>query len=136
MRIATWNVNSIKQRMDNILAWLDERAPDVVCLQETKCPDEGFPRLEFEARGYNVAMHGQKAFNGVAILSNGRWTSTRAAARRRHVPARALEAVVSTARRGARRLPLSAQHPPDGTNIHSKSDGWNDSSTTHHHAWN
>src|SRR5262249_36898069 len=69
MRVATWNVNSIKQRMDNALAWLSERGPDVVCLQETKCIDDAFPRLEFESLGYNVAVHGQKTFNGVAILS-------------------------------------------------------------------
>jgi len=69
MRIATWNVNSIKQRMDSLLAWLKERAPDVVCLQETKCVDDGFPREPIEALGYNVAIHGQKTFNGVAILS-------------------------------------------------------------------
>lgn len=69
MRIATWNVNSIKQRTENLAAWLKERAPDIVCLQETKCVDESFPRETFEALGYNVAFHGQKAFNGVAILS-------------------------------------------------------------------
>ncbi len=69
MRIATWNVNSIKQRMDNLRAWIAERAPDLICLQETKCVDDAFPRLEFEALGYNVAVHGQKTFNGVAILS-------------------------------------------------------------------
>jgi exodeoxyribonuclease-3 len=69
MRFATWNVNSIKQRMDNLLAWLKERQPDVVCLQETKCIDDAFPREPIEALGYNVAVHGQKAFNGVALLS-------------------------------------------------------------------
>jgi exodeoxyribonuclease-3 len=69
MRIATWNVNSIKQRMDNLVAWLSARQPEIVCLQETKCPDEAFPREPLEALGYNVAVHGQKAFNGVAILS-------------------------------------------------------------------
>jgi exodeoxyribonuclease III len=69
MRIATWNVNSIKQRIDNLTAWLKERSPDVVCLQETKTVDEAFPRQPIEALGYNVAVHGQKAFNGVAILS-------------------------------------------------------------------
>ena len=72
MRIATWNVNSIKQRVDNVVAWLKEREPDVVCLQETKCLDEAFPREPFEALGYNVAVHGQKAFNGVAVLSKYR----------------------------------------------------------------
>jgi exodeoxyribonuclease-3 len=69
MRIATWNVNSIKQRIDSAVAWLKERAPDIVCLQETKTVDDAFPREPFEALGYNVATHGQKTFNGVAILS-------------------------------------------------------------------
>ncbi|MSO66694.1 MAG: exodeoxyribonuclease III [Pseudolabrys sp.] len=69
MRIATWNVNSIRQRMDSLLAWLAERKPDIVCLQEIKCVDEAFPREPLEALGYNVAVHGQKTFNGVALLS-------------------------------------------------------------------
>jgi exodeoxyribonuclease-3 len=69
MRIATWNVNSVKQRVENLTAWLREREPDIVCLQETKCQDEAFPREAFEGLGYNVAIHGQKTFNGVAILS-------------------------------------------------------------------
>src|SRR5690606_12286145 len=69
MRIATWNVNSIRQRLDNVLVWVAERKPDIVCLQETKCTDEAFPREPFESLGYNVQAHGQKAFNGVALLS-------------------------------------------------------------------
>jgi exodeoxyribonuclease-3 len=69
MRIATWNVNSIRQRTENLVAWLKERQPDIVCLQETKCVDESFPREPLESLGYNVAIHGQKNFNGVAILS-------------------------------------------------------------------
>jgi exodeoxyribonuclease III len=69
MRIATWNVNSIKQRIENLVAWLKERTPDIVCLQETKCVDDAFPREPLEALGYNIAVHGQKTFNGVAILS-------------------------------------------------------------------
>src|SRR6185312_12636396 len=69
MRIATWNVNSIRQRLDPLTAWLGERQPDIVCLQETKCTDDAFPREPFESLGYNVAVHGQKTFNGVAILS-------------------------------------------------------------------
>jgi exodeoxyribonuclease-3 len=69
MRIATWNVNSIRQRMENLTAWLREREPDIVCLQETKCVDEAFPREPLESLGYNLAIHGQKNFNGVAILS-------------------------------------------------------------------
>lgn len=69
MIIATYNVNSIRQRIGHLTEWLRERAPDIVCLQELKCVDEVFPREEIEALGYNVATHGQKTFNGVAILS-------------------------------------------------------------------
>ena len=69
MRIATWNVNSIRQRIDHLTAWLAERQPDIVCIQEIKCVDDAFPRQAFEALGYNLAVHGQKTFNGVAILS-------------------------------------------------------------------
>jgi exodeoxyribonuclease III len=69
MRIATWNVNSVKQRLEHLMKFLDEARPDVLCLQEIKCLDEAFPLLEVEARGYNVAVHGQKGFNGVAIIS-------------------------------------------------------------------
>jgi exodeoxyribonuclease-3 len=67
--IATWNVNSVRQRIEGVSEWLRERNPDVVCLQEIKCMDEAFPRIAFEDLGYNVAVHGQKTFNGVAILS-------------------------------------------------------------------
>jgi exodeoxyribonuclease III len=69
MRFASWNINSVRQRIDNLVAWLRACAPDVVCLQETKCVDEAFPREPLEAIGYNVAVHGQKTYNGVAILS-------------------------------------------------------------------
>jgi exodeoxyribonuclease-3 len=72
MRIATWNVNSVKQRMARLLPWLDERQPDVVCLQETKLADDAFAQLldeELAARSYAVAAHGEAAWNGVAILS-------------------------------------------------------------------
>ncbi|MGU3362102.1 exodeoxyribonuclease III [Methylobacterium sp. M6A4_1b] len=68
MRIATWNVNSIKQRVGHLVGFLDEAKPDVVCLQELKCQDEGFPRAEIEAAGYAVETLGQKAYNGVALL--------------------------------------------------------------------
>lgn len=69
MIISTWNVNSVRQRIEHLLAYLKEVEPDVLCLQELKCTDEAFPRLEIEAAGYNCAVHGQKTFNGVAILS-------------------------------------------------------------------
>jgi exodeoxyribonuclease III len=72
VRIATWNVNSIKQRMPRLLPWLDERRPDVVCLQETKLADDALSELlgdELASRGYEFAAHGEAAWNGVAILS-------------------------------------------------------------------
>jgi exodeoxyribonuclease-3 len=72
VRIATWNVNSLKQRMPRLLPWLDQRSPDVVCLQETKLADDALAALlgdELAERGYEVAAHGEAAWNGVAILS-------------------------------------------------------------------
>jgi exodeoxyribonuclease III len=72
MRIATWNVNSVKQRVPRLLPWLDQRQPDVVCLQETKLTDAAFTALlgdELAGRGYEVALHGEAQWNGVAILS-------------------------------------------------------------------
>jgi exodeoxyribonuclease-3 len=72
MRIATWNINGVKARIDSLRRWLKEASPDVVCLQEIKCADEAFPAFEAEALGYNVAVHGQKGFNGVALLSKHR----------------------------------------------------------------
>ena len=69
MKIATFNVNSINARLPRILAWFDAAKPDVAVLQEIKCVDEKFPALEFEDRGYNVEAHGQKTYNGVALLS-------------------------------------------------------------------
>jgi exodeoxyribonuclease III len=72
VRVATWNVNSVKQRVPRLLPWLDERSPDVVCLQETKLADDAFRDLldaELSARGYEVAVHGEATWNGVAILS-------------------------------------------------------------------
>jgi exodeoxyribonuclease-3 len=72
VRIATWNVNSVKQRVPRLLPWLDERSPDVVCLQETKLADDAFRDLldhELSARGYELALHGEATWNGVAILS-------------------------------------------------------------------
>lgn len=68
-KIATWNVNSVKARLPNVLEWLTDAAPDVLLLQEIKCQEDGFPFLEFEAAGYRAAVHGQKSYNGVAILS-------------------------------------------------------------------
>jgi exodeoxyribonuclease-3 len=69
MKIATWNVNSVKARIDTVLAWLKEASPDVVCFQEIKTTNEAFPADVFESLGYNCAVYGQKSYNGVAILS-------------------------------------------------------------------
>jgi exodeoxyribonuclease-3 len=69
MKIATWNVNSLKARKERLLAWLEQHAPDVVCLQETKLEDAAFPYDELTQAGYHAVAHGQKAYNGVAILS-------------------------------------------------------------------
>lgn len=69
LRIATWNVNSVNARLETVLQWLREAQPDVVGLQEIKCVDEKFPREPFEDLGYNVLTHGQKSYNGVALLS-------------------------------------------------------------------
>ena len=69
MIIATWNVNSIRARLPNVLKWLSENQPDVALLQETKTVPEAFPTLELEDLGYNCAIAGQKSYNGVAILS-------------------------------------------------------------------
>jgi exodeoxyribonuclease-3 len=70
-KIATWNVNSIKARLPNVLEWLKAAEPDVLCMQEIKCVAENFPTLEFEDAGYSVAICGQKTYNGVAIVARG-----------------------------------------------------------------
>jgi exodeoxyribonuclease-3 len=69
MKIASWNINSLRKRQDRLFAWLDGTKPDVVCLQETKCPDDQFPALALQAAGYRSAYHGEKSYNGVAILA-------------------------------------------------------------------
>ncbi len=71
MRIATFNINGIKARLPRLIEWLEETQPDVACLQEIKTQDEGFPAAEFEKLGYGAIWHGQKSFNGVAILARG-----------------------------------------------------------------
>jgi exodeoxyribonuclease-3 len=71
MRIATYNVNGINGRLANPLGWLEEAAPDIVCLQELKAPDDKFPGAALRAAGYGALWHGQKSWNGVAILARG-----------------------------------------------------------------
>ncbi len=119
MRIATWNVNSIKQRLDSVLAWAADQRPDILCLQEIKCPDEAFPREAFEDAGYNVAVHGQKTFNGVALLSRLPIdeVSTGLPGDEADSQARFLEAVVST-REGAVRV--ASLYLPNGNPVDSE----------------
>lgn len=71
MKLASWNVNSLKVRLPQLLEWLAAQAPDVVCLQETKLEDHNFPHAEIEAAGYRTAFSGQKTYNGVALLARG-----------------------------------------------------------------
>jgi exodeoxyribonuclease III len=127
VRIATWNVNSIKQRLDSAVTWLTERQPDIVCLQETKCVDDAFPREPFESLGYNVAIHGQKTFNGVALLSKFPFDEVTNGLPGDHTDdhARFIEAVVSTAS-GALRVAtiyLPNGNPPE-TDKYSYKIGW------------
>jgi exodeoxyribonuclease-3 len=69
MKIISWNINSLRKRQERLLTWLAGTQPDIVCLQETKCTDEQFPVLDLKAAGYHSAFHGQKSYNGVAIIS-------------------------------------------------------------------
>jgi exodeoxyribonuclease-3 len=69
MKIVSWNINSLRKRQDRLFPWLESTKPDVVCLQETKCTDEQFPLLALQAAGYHAVYHGEKSYNGVAILS-------------------------------------------------------------------
>lgn len=69
MKIVSWNINSLRKRQDRLFAWLQATEPDIVCLQETKCPDEQFPALALQAAGYHSVYHGEKSYNGVAILA-------------------------------------------------------------------
>jgi exodeoxyribonuclease III len=78
MKIASWNINSLRKRQDRLFAWLDTTRPDIVCLQETKCPDDQFPALALQAAGYHSAYHGEKSYNGVAILSKNELENVRA----------------------------------------------------------
>jgi len=115
MRIATWNVNSINARLETVLTWFREASPDVACLQEIKCVDEKFPTEAFESLGYNVAVHGQKTYNGVAMLSKTPLEDVR-----RGLPdgegddhARYIEAVIS----GPRPVRVGGLYLPNGNPI-------------------
>ena len=77
VKIASWNVNSVKVRLPLLIAFLQDAQPDVLCLQETKCPAADFPRLEIEALGYRVETIGQRGYNGVALLVKAAGRGTR-----------------------------------------------------------
>jgi len=115
MRIATWNVNSVNARLETVVRWFEEAQPDVACLQEIKCVDEKFPAEAFERLGYNLAVHGQKSYNGVAILSKRPLEDVR-----RGLPggdgddhARYIEAVVS----GPQPVRIASIYLPNGNPI-------------------
>lgn len=116
MKIATWNINGVKARIDNLLHWLGESQPDIACLQEIKSVDENFPRLEIEALGYHVETHGQKGFNGVALLSKLRFDEVNRglAGDDEDVQARFIEGVFSTDRGALRVVSL---YLPNGNPI-------------------
>ena len=118
MRIATWNVNSINARLETVVRWFEEAQPDVACLQEIKCVDEKFPAEAFERLGYNLAIHGQKSYNGVALLSKHPLEDVR-----RGLPegdgddhARYIEAVVS----GPQPVRVASIYLPNGNPIASE----------------
>ena len=117
LKLATWNVNSIKIRTEAACDWLREAKPDVLCLQEIKCQDNAFPKAMFEDLGYNVALLGQKTFNGVALLS--RWPMSDVRTGLPTLPAdeqaRYIEAVVSVDGRVVRvaSIYLPNGNPPD-----------------------
>ena len=115
MRIATWNVNSVNARLETVVRWFEEAQPDVACLQEIKCVDEKFPAEAFERLGYNIAVHGQKTYNGVALLSKSPLEDIR-----RGLPdgegddhARYIEAVVS----GPQPVRVASIYLPNGNPI-------------------
>ncbi len=116
VQIATWNVNSVRQRLEHLLRYLRDVGPDVLCLQEIKCTDALFPRAEIESAGYNVATHGQKGFNGVAILSKTPMeVENRLPGDDDDEQARYIEAIVTTARQPIRVacLYLPNGNPPE-----------------------
>jgi exodeoxyribonuclease III len=78
MKIVSWNINSLRKRQDRLFAWLETTQPDIICLQETKCPDAQFPALALQAAGYRSAYHGEKSYNGVAILAKSEMHDIRA----------------------------------------------------------
>ena len=118
MRIATWNVNSVNARIETVLRWFEEAKPDVACLQEIKCVDEKFPSEAFERLGYNVAVHGQKAYNGVALLSKTPMEDIRRGlpGDERDEQARYIEAVIS----GPEPVRVASIYLPNGNPVETE----------------
>ena len=114
MKIASWNVNSLKMRLAHVLRWLEHHQPDLLCLQETKCADDAFPRQAIEKAGWHVLYHGQKTYNGVAIISKqaGELVQTKLPAMKKDAQARYIEALFG----GVRVICLYA---PNGNPIES-----------------
>src|ERR1700726_3231864 len=78
MKIVSWNINSLRKRQARLFAWLESSKPDIISLQETKCPDEQFPALSLQSAGYDSAYHGEKSYNRVAIISKTKLAEGRA----------------------------------------------------------
>jgi len=118
IRVATWNVNSVRTRIAHLLAWLKEAKPDVLLLQEIKCLAEGFPRMEVEDLGYNLAIVGQRSYNGVAILSRHPMSleADRLPGAVDDEPARYVEALVQAA---GKVLRVASIYVPNGNPIES-----------------
>lgn len=119
LKVATWNVNSIKSRMHQVMPWLEQTSPDVVLLQELKCVEEAFPYMEIESLSYNVAAYGQKTYNGVAILSKHPIDDVQ-----KNMPefedeqARYIEAVIMP--KGAEALRVASVYVPNGNEVGSE----------------
>jgi exodeoxyribonuclease-3 len=117
MKIATFNVNSIKARVDTVLTWFKQAEPDIACLQEIKCENGAFPHLEFEALGYTCAVHGQKTYNGVALVSKYKIEDVREGlpGDKSDEQARYIEGVVATKKGAVRVASIYAPNgnPPD-----------------------
>jgi exodeoxyribonuclease-3 len=116
MRIATWNINGVRARIDTALSWLKDATPDIVCLQETKIEDAAFPTEAFGDLGYNVAVYGQKGFNGVALLSKLPFDEVQRGLPGGDDQARLIEAIFSA---GGRALRVASVYAPNGNPIGS-----------------
>ena len=122
MRIATWNVNSVNARLQTVLDGFEAARPDVACLQEIKCVDEKFPSEAFERLGYNVAVHGQKSYNGVALLSRTPLEDVRRGlpGDERDEQARYIEAIIS----GPRPVRVASIYLPNGNPVDTDKFGY------------